>query len=409
MQTLGEYANEGTPSSSSSFNARPEAIWAEARQILEAVWQEQMSRLSRSDFHATASSPTAVNDDDELVNDTGLTAETAAIEEQVVTASTVIETIITAIQADVSIAEITQRLDEEDITRLLQSAANLDSEGGYMAGEILSAHHEVLKTRTRLQLEHGEAPNMEDMQSVIEQQRQASAAQRRPDPAQLSDLADSLVLAAEALLATSTSSDNPAAVLNEALTLYGQARAILSNPLQRPSTTPAHHVNALLSANCQSCAHAYTLLAILASRAVIQDDAYMSRAKELALEGLNRVEGVFKALPAGNDGLVKFGKNLRSAQREDYRTVSATRDSVLNIVRMFLLERLIQGGSQLPGEQARGLQALLRAVWPDANVLKYVLEEYVNDIQMDGVGRLCKRILGTSEQDSWAVFVNASL
>lgn len=408
LQTLGEYVSETESSSSASQLSRPERIWQEARQILEGVRLDQTSRLAGSSGIPSSTDIDGSVDTENIdITDQSSTAEAAAVEEQVMTPSTVIETILAAIQADMSIAETTSQLALDDILSLLDQASNLNGTDGYMTSEIDSAKHDLVKVQTRIQLDKGEVPGIQDLQNVVEQQRQAASSQRRPNPAELSDLADTLVLSADAILASSHQPVNPTDLLKEAVALYQQARSILGNSFQRPSSTPAHHTSALISANWQATANALAMLALMARGAGDDFRTLLADAKSAAGEALNSSEGPFKSQAPNTNGIGRFARTLRSAVRDDYRTVIATRDSVLSIARIFLLERLLLDTQEAFGEQGRGLQALMKATWPDPNDLKQALDEYVNSFVNDSIGRLCAG-QGLSEQEEWTQFIQAA-
>lgn len=406
LQTLGEYVTESVPSTSILRDYQPEAIWREARQILEEVRQDQVSRLERNN-PIVMPGPESMSDAGEAEEVGETSAPDAAVtEEQVLTASTAVETIIAAMQADFSLAQVTNELPQQDLLFLLNSASSLNAIDGYMTAEIATARHELVKTKIRLQLETGETVFLPDLKAVIDEQTESLSQVRRPDPAGLSDLADSLVLLAEVTLEDTSTEGQSATQLQRALELYQQARGILSNTFQRPSSTPAHHISSLMSANWQATAFAAGILALSTTNHGYQSQDMLVSARSAALEALNATEGAFRAQQPDANGVVRFAKALRSTVREDYRTVAATRDSVLLIVRIFLLDRLIGATKEPLGEQERGLRALLKATWPDANDLTHALGEYVSDFATDGIGRLCHK-RGLSEKETWSVFLQA--
>ncbi|KAK9900124.1 hypothetical protein P389DRAFT_8241 [Cystobasidium minutum MCA 4210] len=419
LQTLGEYMNEGTSSSSNMWiTSSAESVWLEARHILEQVRQDQLSRLAQSSISSSGDNDSFSDVGDVQGEDAGSTSGAAAIEEQMMTPSTVIETIIAAIQADMSIAETTGELDLNDVSSLLEQARSLNGTDEYMTSEINSTKHELVKVQSRIQLEKGQPINIEDLQAVVAEQRQAISALRRPDPAGLSDLADTLLLYAEVMLTSSSVSAEPdneavTVIVKEAIALYEQARSILGNSFQRPSSTPAHHTAALISANWQSTANAFAMLALIARAGAPAAAAggdfrtLISDARSSAAEALNSSEGPFKAQAPDTNGITKFARTLRSAIRNDYRTVVATRDSVLATARLFLLERLLLDSNEPYGEQGRGLQALMKATWPEANDLKQSIDDFVGGLQSDSLGRLCQKA-GLSEQGEWSRFIEAA-
>jgi hypothetical protein len=422
LQTLGEYISESYASTSAihASYSQPEIAWAEARTILEDVKRAQMTALERSSVSQPVDSPAEQPDmeSDDNADATGVQQDAPAIEEQVMTPSTVIETILAAIQADLSIAEVTGQMPQDDIAQLVASARLLDASGGYMAKDILATEQEIVRIQTRLDLESGKTPALQPLLDIIESQRQYLQTQTRPDPAALSDLADTFALAGEVRGGqpepdvTQSWQD-----LNESQQIYHEAREILENTMKRPASTPAHHVPALIAANYVSVAKTFAIFAlwtVMTSSAT----GYLESAKMWVTHALNSTNGFVKATETG-PGLYKFTRTLKSVQRVDYRTIVATRDAVLATVRIFFLDRIIRatiGLMERPAktskqleDQLKAIQALLKAAWPDATEMKQAIQSYLEDVKTDEIARELQKKIGVSETEPWSHWLELDL
>lgn len=417
LQSLGEMISESGPSTSLHTLSTPENVWQEARAMLEQLIQLQLDSMNvqQHSGDGTASSEDIVGalEADAFSAPEGADAVT---EEHIVTPSNVIESILSAVQILLSLAEHTGQFPAEDIKNLLEKAMELDRQDGYMNREIQSMRQDAIIALAEIQLSTGTPPDLSLLQDVIHAQRQELTAERRPDPAVYSNLADSLIVAFDsAILAEISMADH--AILVEAIEHYDRARTILDSPFQRPASTLAHHIPALLSANFQAASQAYLTLAVLSLQRQqsqgnqVTSDAgtLIQKGRSLAIEGLNILEGSFKGQFVGSEGILRFTRAVRSSIREDYRTVIATRASVFWLTRFCLYQSNLTNLSEATATaQTKGLHALLKATFTNDGDLKHALDQYVTDSKSDGTSRLFAKQAGNSEENLWKVFVGST-
>lgn len=411
LHTLGEWMAESpravtsASGSGSAVFATPAAAWEEARRLLAQVEQAQSAQLEQQERGLDITSTSKEDTEGESPPD-ATAVDAPALEETVLTPSTLIETLLTAVEIDISLLSVSSDNSalSADLDALLARARALDARDGYMADEITKARHDVLRALLEQQMQSGSQP--EDgsvLVAVLAKQRALLAKERRPDPGKHSDLADTLVLMVEESIRKGpgpSGLDEGRAQLLEAIGSYRSARETLSSPVGRPSSIPAHQVPALLSANLASSAKASLLVSTMFSDS---GTTLMQQAKQEALQALNAACGPFSSI----NGEPRFGRTPKAQAREDYRTTSATRECVLLVLRTQLLGQTALAGGQLMPEETRiSLVSLLKATWPEPPDLRASLETYVEEqCRTSGLWLLSSQAGSPSEEDVWRDFV----
>lgn len=411
LHTLGEWMAESpravtsAAGSASATFPTPAAAWEEARRILAQVEQAQNARLEQQEQMSDRSSSTMDDTEGEITAD-ATAVDASAVEETVLTPSTLIETFLTAVDVDISLLSVSSDTGalSADLDALLARARALDARDGYMSDEITKARHDVLRALLEQQLQSGAQPaDGSALVEVLAEQRTLLAKERRPDPGKYSDLADTLVLMAEASTRNgrrSSDLDEEKAQLLEAIGSFSSARETLSSPVGRPSSIPAHHVFALLAANLASSAEACLLIAAISAG---PGSTFVQQARQEALQALNAASGPFSSI----NGEARFGRTSKAQARDDYRTVSVTRECVLLVLRTQLLgQTALTGGQPVPEETRSSLVSLLQATWPGPAELRVALETYVEEeCRTSSVWLLSSQAGSPSEEDVWRDFV----
>lgn len=448
LHTLGEYIFDGTITKTTTMHTAPQ-YWLESRNLLQQVMDEQRQQLT------TAQAPDSIMDeekDDDDADDAAAAAEetlsiasgsvtnmdstAAAVEEQVVTASTVIETVLAAIDVDISLLTSAEQDVTDDIDSLLRLAQELDSRDNYMELDVQKARHNALRAvieqiQQQQQPPHpspsssSTSPNLALLDSIIQEQQEILSSERRPSPADMSELADSLVLKAKVIASavpaglptyaeqvkTALLSIEP--ILKQAEQLYKQARSVLSTPLGRPSSIAGHHVPSLLASNATSLALVHLALSIVTIAAYenprIITGLQLREAEKEALGSLDVLQGPFKQASGSNECCPRFAITPKTATgpREDCRTISGLTESALTIFRTQLFGFVLFANQTCPDPDRKAIQALLKGVWPNTDDLRRSVEGYLSEAKDDLVGRVVRfSPTGVTEDAVWARFLS---
>jgi hypothetical protein len=390
LNTLGEYVSDDASQTSPISAMSSFAVWQEARTILRQV-QEAQIRLLQDTPSTPSSSQNSSGTSTPMENVQESDLDRNILQETVITASTVIETLLSAIEVDIALINTSYDTSIlEDIEALLALAMQLDLKDGYMLKEIRRARHSALRDVIEAQKAAGLPYNMEPfLREVQEQQNQLG--QGKADPLELTELADSLVLLAKI---KSQASDTTAATeLQTARELYQQARAVLQNPLQRPPGTPSHHIPAIVSSILCSEAATTVALGILGG----DPSAAIQEAQQLALQALDILGGPFRQASTSSLQALSFAKAPRHLGRQDYRTILATQEAALWIVRSQLLAQPSQ-------EQTKPLYALLKGVWPDRSDLERAVKAWYEE---EGNGIVSILAGDNNDAAAWERFMNS--
>lgn len=420
LHTLGEWVSDGAPLPSLS-GMQAKGIWTEAKTILQQLAEAQMASLAQRQSHDTDTQSTSANaesppkDPPDASHDTEPLGEVeVAEEEQLITASTVIETLLVAVEVDLSLLDYSESdgadLIIEDAHRLLRQAFDLDAVDHYMQQEIAKTRQEVRREIAEFKLAAGGSPDPTELLSIKDDLQSQLQAVRRPDPQLVSDYADTLVLLAEMALSTSGTPDlaDAARLLEEAIAAYENVVQSLVNPLQRPGGLPTHHVPSLISAVHVSTANA-NILSALVSAALSQDPTTcIARTKSPALAALNACSGPFKVSASSNPpSTPAFARTPKSAARSDIRTVQATKDAIIAILRTHLIEQIFGSSSEHRSSDEslkQNLNSLLKAAWPEESHRSSALEKAMNVLKDGTVQRMCDRYGWGKETEVWLAF-----
>lgn len=330
------------------------------------------------------------------VGDIDAAAESGeAREETVITPSAVIETILSNVEATIAMIDADGDAVLQEADALLQRAQALNERDRYMDKELDDAREEVLRTALEAQAAAGQRLDLKPLQAVAEAQQQALSEFRRPDPAKMSELADTLFAYVDLAARQGVQGVEQ---LQKALELYESARSNLSSPLGRPASIPAHHIPSLLSANWRSTAESHLLLSFLASQ-----PGHLVKAKEAALQALDTLEGAIRTTATSSASIPKFAKSLKTSTRHDYRTIAGARETTLLLVRIYLLS-----GSGTSEDVRPALASLIKATWPDKADLQQALESFVQECQSTALWQLsASNVGGSSEEQLWQAFVQS--
>lgn len=403
LQTLGEWAAENGPSTSAVLTTSSRDALLEAKTLLGQVEAAQMAQMATRSSTNTpdngmsgATTPVGNSDDSNAI-DAALAESGEAVEETIITPSAVIETILSNVEVTLALIDSDGEQVLQEAEALLQRAEQLNERDHYMGQEIRDAKAEALRALLEAQAAAGQQQvDLSPLQAIAEAQQRTLQELRRPDPAKLSELADTLYSYAD--IGARQVSVPVAEQLTQALELYEKARSILESPLARPAGTPAHHVPSLLCANWRSCTEAHLLLAHLDADRSAQHSKAAIAAAVAALDVLN---GPIKSAASGDFETTKFAKRVQS--RSDYRTISGMKEAVLLVVRTYVQSN---GSvmSKVPSE-FEGLVGLIRGTWPDRADAAWALDSYVQDCKGTAAWKLYgQNHAGGSEEDTWRAF-----
>ena len=395
LQTLGEWTAENGPSTSAVLTTTSRDAFSEARTLLLQLEVAQTAQLQLGSGPNTPISDMSGASTPTSANDTSVTETAEALEVVVITPSTVIETILSNVEVTLALLDSEGEAIFREVDSLLQRANQLNEKAHYMDSEIQAAKADAMRNMLEAQSEAGQSVEATSLISLAEKQKLILDSVRRPDPAKMSELADTLYSYAEIRARQGTSAIEE---LQKALEFYEAARTTLSSPLGRPASTPAHHVPALLSANWRSTAETFLLLAYLSAQ-----QEHLQSAKLAALQALDITEGSIKTTASSSAAAPKFAKSLKATARQDYRTVAACREAILTMFRCFLHASESSGG--LSDEVKQSLLASVKATWLDRADQVAALESYVQSCQNTAVWYLAQQTGNIDEGQMWSSFV----
>ena len=379
-----EYSEDGLDQAASTSS---HTLYSQAAELLRQLDAAQSSRLAGRGTDG-ATTPISSLDAKRDGNDTshGSSMEEVAVTQNI-TNSTVIETILAEIDVQLEMLDSAGQTTVDTVTSLLGRAKELDARDGYMSEEILDAERSCRRDILRWQATNGIVPPAETMQVFLLDVEAREAAlntsrSTKGDPAVYTDLADDLLLLAEMrCLRADEDPQEALALIRKAIDNYDRARTILSSPLDRPSSVKGHHVASLLSANSLAMGYAYLLQAVMAlSCSNSQSDVVCcDSAVQYAMQALADSEGPFTS---STQQASKFAcaHRPRSQVRQDYRTIAATRDSALGILRVLLFLEACPGGPGITEADAQSVRNLIKAIWPDAAARANALARYAEDL-----------------------------
>lgn len=412
LQTLGEWIihSDGGGSSNSAIGQYlAVSVLTEARTLLQQVERAQSEQLQHEPSHSTTQSLQDDQDSPSSPADSSseqTALETAMVEEiQVVTPSSIIETILTAIDVDLSLLPISPDPDSiaQDIDHLLARACSLDAEKGTMANDITKSRAEAVCVILQNQSDRHATPNLHPLQDLATQMAQKIEADtgKAIHPEDLTEVADTLIALASLKVLQLARPDELHAcieIVSQAIVYYSRAEAVLSSPLNRPAGLKTHHIASLQSSTALSMSGAHLLRSLLtgaaiASNATVPADASamaadLTSASTAALTALDVVGGPIKTSDRSTVQQPRFVRRLpRSDARTDYRTIDATQEAALGILSAYTASSCIDGGA-VPEDTFKSLSGLIGAVWVDKQARQAALSSWMEDLDESAVAKL---------------------